>query len=55
MSQNIVICGLKSGIEELEETLIARQLLGKNVSTTTTNNGTIVERRNFLWGHPEVI
>jgi hypothetical protein len=35
---------------EPEETSIARQLLGKRVSVTTPNNGTIVERLCFLWG-----
>jgi hypothetical protein len=37
-----------------EDTSIARQLLGKHVSATTPNNGTIVERRCFLRGPPHV-
>jgi hypothetical protein len=38
---------------EPEERSIARQMLGKYVFPTTTNNGAIVERRCFLWVHPE--
>jgi hypothetical protein len=32
----------------------ARQVLRKNVSATTPNNGSIVERRCFLWFRPEL-
>jgi hypothetical protein len=47
-----VTCRLKAGIVEPEEPYIARQVLGKHVSATTYNNGTVVERRCFLCGPP---
>jgi hypothetical protein len=40
---------------ESEETSITRQLLGKDVSATTSKNGTAAERRRFMWVRPEAI
>jgi hypothetical protein len=46
---------MKDGIVEPEETSIARQLLGKHISAATPINGTIIERRCFLWFRPRAI
>jgi hypothetical protein len=46
---------LKAGIVEPEENSIARQRLGKHVSSTTPNNGNIVGNGVFCWVLPEAI
>jgi hypothetical protein len=54
-NKDIVTWRLKAGIVESEETSIARKLLGKHFSAKTPNDGTIGDRRCFLWVRPEAI
>jgi hypothetical protein len=50
---SIAIRRIKSGIGEPEETLIVEQQLGKEFSSTTSNNGSIVGKCVLYWARPE--